>query len=102
MIAQIYVDDIVFGGMSDKMVQQFVQHMQSEFKMSMVGELTYFLGFQIKQMNDGIFISQSKYAKNMVKKFGLDKATHIRELQLPHTPSLIKTNKEKLLIKRFT
>ncbi|MCI38172.1 gag-pol polyprotein, partial [Trifolium medium] len=46
MIAQIYVDDIVFGGMSNKMVQHFVQQMQSEFEMSLVGELTYFLGLQ--------------------------------------------------------
>ena len=44
MIAQIYVDDIVFGGMSNKMVQHFIQQMQSEFEMSLVGELTYFLG----------------------------------------------------------
>jgi hypothetical protein len=44
MIAQIYVDDIVFGGMSNKMVRHFVQQMQYEFEMSLVGELTNFLG----------------------------------------------------------
>jgi hypothetical protein len=43
------------------MVQHFVKQMQSEFEMSLVGELTYFLGLQIKQMEDSIFISQSKY-----------------------------------------
>ncbi|KAK2444335.1 putative mitochondrial protein [Trifolium repens] len=78
IIAQIYVDDIVFGGMSDTMVQHFVKQMQSEFEMSLVGELTYFLGLQIKQMEDTMFISQSKYAKNIVKKFGMDNATHKR------------------------
>ncbi|PNX59534.1 putative gag-pol polyprotein, partial [Trifolium pratense] len=78
MIAQIYVDDIVFGGMSEKMVQHFVQQMQSEFEMSLVGELTYFLGLQVKQMEDTIFVSQSKYEKNMVKKFGMDTAAHKR------------------------
>ncbi|KAK2402513.1 putative mitochondrial protein [Trifolium repens] len=78
IIAQIYVDDIVFGGMSDAMVQHFVQQMQSEFEMSLVGELTYFLGLQIKQMDDTIFISQSKYARNIIKKFGMDNATHKR------------------------
>ncbi|KAK2383145.1 putative mitochondrial protein [Trifolium repens] len=78
IIAQIYVDDIVFGGMSDTMVQHFVKQMQSEFEMSLVGELTYFLGLQIKQMEDTIFISQSKYARNIVKKFGMDNATHKR------------------------
>ncbi|KAK2355658.1 gag-protease polyprotein [Trifolium repens] len=49
-IAQIYVDDIVFGGMSNTMVQHFVKQMQSEFEISLVGKLTYFLGLQIKQM----------------------------------------------------
>ncbi|MCH82370.1 gag-pol polyprotein, partial [Trifolium medium] len=78
LIAQIYVDDIVFGVMSGHMVKHFVQQMQTEFEMSMVGELTYFLGLQIKQMEETIFITQSKYAKNMVKKFGLDNAGHKR------------------------
>ncbi|KAK2428718.1 putative mitochondrial protein [Trifolium repens] len=78
IIAQIYVDDIVFGGMSNTMVQHFVKQMQSEFEMSLVGELTYFLGLQIKQMEDTIFISQSKYARNIIKKFGMDNATHKR------------------------
>ena len=45
MIAQTYVDDIVFGGMSNKMIDLFVRQMQSEFEMSMVGELNFFLGF---------------------------------------------------------
>lgn len=44
MITQIYVDDIVFGGMSDQMVKHFVQQMKTEFEMSLVGELTYFYG----------------------------------------------------------
>jgi len=57
MIAQIYVDDIVFGGMSNQMVQQFVKQIQSEFEICLVGELTYFLGLQLKQMEDTIFIS---------------------------------------------
>ncbi|WJX25548.1 hypothetical protein P8452_14576 [Trifolium repens] len=78
IIAQIYVDDIVFGGMSNTMVQHLVQQMQSEFEMSLVGELTYFLGLQIKQMEDTIFISQSKYARNIIKKFGMDNAAHKR------------------------
>ncbi|CAJ2652046.1 unnamed protein product [Trifolium pratense] len=84
MIAQIYVDDIVFGGMSAKMVKHFVQQMQSEFEMSLVGELTYFLGLQVKQMEDTIFVSQSKYAKNMLKKFGMDTAAHKRTPAATH------------------
>ena len=46
--------------------------MKKEFKMSMVGELTFFLGLQVKQRKECIFISQEKYARNIVKKFGLD------------------------------
>lgn len=49
--------------------------MQSEFKVSLVGELKLALGFQIKQMNDGIFLSQENYARDLVKKYGLDNAT---------------------------
>ncbi|GAA0141045.1 transmembrane signal receptor [Lithospermum erythrorhizon] len=60
--------------------------MEAEFEMSMVGELKYFLGFQINQMEDSIFISQANYAKNMMKKFGLESsktkrtpfATHLK------------------------
>ena len=47
-----------------------------EFEMSMVGKLTFFLGLQVKQNKEGIFISQEKYARNIVKKFGLDFKKH--------------------------
>ena len=46
--------------------------------MSMVGELTYFLRLQVKQTDSGIYINQTKYARNLVKRFGLDKAAHAR------------------------
>ncbi|CAM9000216.1 unnamed protein product [Rhodiola kirilowii] len=78
IIAQIYVDDIVFGSNTQKLVDQFIEQMQKEFKMSMVGEMNYFLGLQVTQKEDGIFISQSKYAKNLIKKFDLEKASHKR------------------------
>ncbi|CAM8899909.1 unnamed protein product [Rhodiola kirilowii] len=78
IIAQIYVDDIVFGSNTQKLVDQFVEQMQKEFKMSMVGEMNYFLGLQVIQKKDSIFISQSKYAKNLIKKFDLEKASHKR------------------------
>ena len=51
--------------------------MREEFERSMVGELNVFLGLQVKQSKSGIFISQSKYAKNLVKRFGLEKAKYI-------------------------
>ena len=52
--------------------------MQAKFEMSMIGELNHFLGLQIRQQESGIFISQSKYAKNLVKKFGLESANSVR------------------------
>ncbi|RVW93475.1 putative mitochondrial protein [Vitis vinifera] len=61
LVAQIYVDDIVFGSISNEWALDFSKNMKSEFEISMVGELTYFLGFQVKQLKDGIFLSQSKY-----------------------------------------
>lgn len=50
--------------------------MKKEFEMSMVGELTYFFGLQLKRMDSGMFISQTKYARNLDKRFGLDYANH--------------------------
>ena len=79
-IAQIYVDDIVFASTDNKKLTEFVEQMKNEFEISMVGELNYFLGLQIKQSNTGIFISHSKYAKNLVKKFGMDSAKHLKTL----------------------
>ncbi|CAA0811055.1 Uncharacterized mitochondrial protein AtMg00810, partial [Striga hermonthica] len=67
LVVQIYVDDIIFGSTSKKLVNHFVKLMSSEFEMSLVGELSYFLGLQLKQGNKGIFLHQGKYANNIVK-----------------------------------
>ncbi|CAM9000496.1 unnamed protein product [Rhodiola kirilowii] len=84
IIAQIYVDDIVFGSSNQRMVDKFVEQMQSEFKMIMVGEMSYFLGLQVKQLVDGIFISQGKYARNLIKQFDLEKVAHKRTPAATH------------------
>ncbi|GKC27598.1 retrovirus-related pol polyprotein from transposon TNT 1-94 [Tanacetum coccineum] len=72
IIVQIYVDDIIFGSTCQDMCDEFAKIMHDEFKISMMGELNFFFGLQIKQMDDGIFFNQSKYIKEMLKKFGLD------------------------------
>ncbi|GJT84767.1 retrovirus-related pol polyprotein from transposon TNT 1-94 [Tanacetum coccineum] len=72
IIVQIYVDDIIFGSTSQNLCDDFAKIMHDEFEMSMMGELNFFLGLQIKQMEDGIFFNQSKYIKEMLKKFGLE------------------------------
>lgn len=69
--------------------------MKSKFEMSMVGELTYFLGFQVKQLKDGIFLSQSKYAKELVKKFGLESTKHYRTHQWQLVQSEVRMNSER-------
>ena len=61
-VAQVYVDDIVFGSTIAHLTKEFSKEMKREFEMSMVGKLNYFLGLQVKQQKDGIFISQEKYA----------------------------------------
>jgi hypothetical protein len=76
LIAQIYVDDIIFGATLDSQAHEFSKEMKREFDMSMIGELNYFLGLQVKQTSERIFISQSKYAKDLVKRFGLDGKSH--------------------------
>ncbi|XP_057452168.1 uncharacterized mitochondrial protein AtMg00810-like [Lotus japonicus] len=70
--------------MSNQVVEDFVEQMKSEFEMSLVGDLTYFLGLQVKQMENTIFISQSKYAISIVKKFGLENASHKRTPTATH------------------
>ena len=72
LLVQIYVDDIIFGATNNRLCEEFADLMQSEFEMSMMGELNYFLGLQIKQSEGGIFINQAKYIKEMLKKFDME------------------------------
>ncbi|GJW18049.1 retrovirus-related pol polyprotein from transposon TNT 1-94 [Tanacetum coccineum] len=72
IIIPIYVDDIIFSSTCQDMCDDFAKIMHDEFEMSMMGELNFFLGLQIKQMEDGIFFNQSEYIKEMLKKFGLE------------------------------
>jgi hypothetical protein len=55
--------------------------MTDRFEMSMMDELTFFLGFQIKQVEDGTFISQTKYTRDILKKFGMDRVKPIKTLK---------------------
>jgi isopentenyldiphosphate isomerase len=78
------VDDIIFGGSSHVLVSNF-QEMMEEFQMSMMRELTFFLGIQVKQMKQGIFVHQAKYMKDRMKKF------NITELKPVSTPMSMTT-----------
>ncbi|GJY00363.1 putative ribonuclease H-like domain-containing protein [Tanacetum coccineum] len=69
MLVQVYVDDIIFGFTKRSWCDKFKALMKSRFQMSSMGELTFFLGLQVKQKEDGIFISQDKYVADILKKF---------------------------------
>jgi hypothetical protein len=68
----VYVDDIVFGDSSNSLVASFAEDMSREFQMSMMGELQFFLGQQIKQSKEGTFVHQAKYTKDIVRKFEME------------------------------
>jgi len=61
-----------FGSNEESMSQNFSSIMQQEFEISLLGELTYFLGLQVQQTKDGIFLSQTKYLKQIMKKYGME------------------------------
>jgi hypothetical protein len=77
-ICQIYVDDIIFGSTNQSFCDEFSKIMTDRFEMSMMGELKFFLRFQIKQLQDGTFLSQMKYTQDILKKFSMDKAKPIK------------------------
>jgi hypothetical protein len=77
-VCQIYVDGIIFGSTNKYFCDEFMKIMTDRFEMSMIAELTFFLVFQIKQVEDGTFISQTKYTHDILKKFGTDNAKSIK------------------------
>ncbi|GKE09723.1 putative ribonuclease H-like domain-containing protein, partial [Tanacetum coccineum] len=72
ILVQVYVDDIIFGSTNKAWCDEFEVLMKGEFEMSAMGEMTFFLGLQVKQLPDGIFISQDKYVKDMLTKFDME------------------------------
>ena len=70
-VCQLYVDDIIFGSPNKAFNEEFSALMTSKFKMSSMGELKFFLGFNIKQRREGTFINQAKYTQDMLKRFKL-------------------------------
>ncbi|GKB15780.1 putative ribonuclease H-like domain-containing protein [Tanacetum coccineum] len=70
LLVQVYVDDIIFGSIKKELCTEFERLMHKKFQMSSMGELTFFLGLQVMQKEDGIFISQDKYVDEILKKFG--------------------------------
>ncbi|GJT74331.1 putative ribonuclease H-like domain-containing protein [Tanacetum coccineum] len=69
LLVQIYVDDIIFGSTKKELCDEFEKLMKDKFQMSSMGELTFFLGLQVQQKKNGIFISQDKYVHEILRKF---------------------------------
>ena len=77
------MDDIIFGSTSTKLSKQFAKLMTTKYEMSMMGELTYFLGFQIRQNPSGISICQEKYVRDLLKKYDLADSASVKCPMLP-------------------
>lgn len=80
LLVQVNIDDIIFCSTNKDLCEEFSSMMQGEFEMSMMGKMNYFLGLQIKQLKDGIFINQSKYCKELLKRFYTD---NCKEMAIP-------------------
>ncbi|GJT55933.1 putative ribonuclease H-like domain-containing protein [Tanacetum coccineum] len=85
LLVQVYFDDIIFGSTKKSLCVKFEQMMHKRFQMSSIGEITFFLGLQVKQKDDGIFISQDKYVADILKKFNFS--------SVKTASTLIETNK---------
>jgi len=84
LIIQVYVDDIIFGATHNDLCDEFSKLMRSEFEISMMGELNFFLGLQIKQISNGTMIHEQKYVKELIKWFGMESA---KPIDTPISPS---------------
>jgi hypothetical protein len=82
LLVQIYVDDTIFGGPSHTLVSRFQKITLSEFQMSMMGELTFFLGIQEKQMKQGTFVHEAKYTKDLMTKFNMTELKPVSTLMI--------------------
>ncbi|GKD93744.1 retrovirus-related pol polyprotein from transposon TNT 1-94 [Tanacetum coccineum] len=83
LLVQVYVDDVIFGLTSYKLCKQFEKLMTKKFEMSMMGELTYFLGLQIKQDDKGISICQEQYTRNLLKKYEIFDSSSVKTPMVP-------------------
>ncbi|GKA00810.1 retrovirus-related pol polyprotein from transposon TNT 1-94 [Tanacetum coccineum] len=83
LLVQVYVDDIIFGSKSYKLCKQFEKLMTKKFKMSKIGELTYFLRLQIKQDDKGISICQEQYTMNLLKKYEIFDSSSAKTPMVP-------------------
>nr|GEW57471.1 retrovirus-related Pol polyprotein from transposon TNT 1-94 [Tanacetum cinerariifolium] len=92
LLVQIYVDDIIFASTGPNTCDMFSNEMSSKFQMSMMGQMLFFLGLKVSQSPGGIFINQSKFALESLKKFGMESCDSVEtpmvdRLKLDEDPS---------------
>ncbi|GJR84459.1 retrovirus-related pol polyprotein from transposon TNT 1-94, partial [Tanacetum coccineum] len=105
LVVQVYVDDIIFGSTHPRYTQLFSDLMKSRFEMSMMGEMTFFLGLQVNQSPRGIFINQSIYVLEILKKYGMESCDPVGtpmeikdKLDLDQNGSLVDATKYRSMI----
>lgn len=85
LIVSLYVDDLIYTGTSASLLEKFKSSMMEEFSMSDLGKMRFFLGVEVNQDEDGIFINQQKYAKEVLKRFGMEDCNAVRNPIVPGT-----------------
>ncbi|RVW41754.1 Retrovirus-related Pol polyprotein from transposon TNT 1-94 [Vitis vinifera] len=78
LIVSLYVDDLIFTGNDESMFVKFKNSMKLEFDMTDLGKMKYFLGMEVLQNSEGIYISQRKYAKEVLERFGMEKSNSVK------------------------
>lgn len=89
LLVQVYVEDIIFGSTNMHLVKEFSKVMQGEFEMGLMGELNYFVGLQIKKLDEGTVVCQTKYCRELLQRFGMEDSKSI------NTPMPTNRNLEK-------
>nr|GEY03248.1 retrovirus-related Pol polyprotein from transposon TNT 1-94 [Tanacetum cinerariifolium] len=102
LLVQIYVDDIIFASTDPKACDMFSNEMSLKFQMSMMGHMSFFLGLEVSQSPEGIFINQSKFALEILKKFRMDSCDSVNtpmvdRLKLDEDPSWILIDQTRFL-----
>ncbi|XP_016670018.1 uncharacterized mitochondrial protein AtMg00810-like [Gossypium hirsutum] len=83
IIVSLYIDDLIVSSNDEQTIIEFRNSMKNEFDMTNLGRMRYFLGIEVLQKSDGIFINQNKYASDVLKHFGMDKSNFV---QVPLAP----------------
>lgn len=83
LIVSIYVDDLIFTGNDEQLFEKFKNSMKQQFDMSDLGKMRYFLGIEVLQTEEGIFICQNKYAKEVLERFGMERSKPVHNPMVP-------------------